>query len=76
MLRFSPYPVKIRENADQKNSEYGHFPYKESYKPLAIIYKSSHPRILRVLGPRDILQKNCFEKIRKIPKKVPPNEFL
>ena len=25
MLRISPYSVQIRENADQKNSEYGHF---------------------------------------------------
>ena len=25
LLRISPYLVRIRENADQNNSEYGHF---------------------------------------------------
>ena len=25
ILRISPYSVRIRENADQNNSEYGHF---------------------------------------------------
>ena len=25
ILRFSPYSVRMRENTDQKNSEYGHF---------------------------------------------------
>ena len=25
MLRISPYSVRMRENADQNNSEYGHF---------------------------------------------------
>ena len=25
ILRISPYSVRMRENADQKNSEYGHF---------------------------------------------------
>ena len=24
-MRISPYPVRIRENKDQNNSEYGHF---------------------------------------------------
>ena len=25
LLRISPYSVRMRENMDQKNSEYGHF---------------------------------------------------
>ena len=25
ILRISPYSVRMRENTDQKNSEYGHF---------------------------------------------------
>ena len=25
ILRFSPYSVQMQENADQNNSEYGHF---------------------------------------------------
>ena len=27
ILRISPYSVQMRENTDQKNSEYGHFWY-------------------------------------------------
>ena len=30
ILRISPYSVRIRENTDQKNSEYGHFSRSES----------------------------------------------
>ena len=30
ILRISPYPVQVRENTDQKNSEYGHFSRSES----------------------------------------------
>ena len=26
ILRICPYSVRMRENTDQKNSEYGHFP--------------------------------------------------
>ena len=26
-LRISPYSVRMRENTDQKNSKYGHFPH-------------------------------------------------
>ena len=28
ILRISPYSVRMRENADQNNSEYGHFSHK------------------------------------------------
>ena len=28
LLRISPYSVRIRENADQNNSEYGHFTHR------------------------------------------------
>ena len=31
LLRISPYSVQIRENADQNNSEYGHFLRSESF---------------------------------------------
>ena len=31
ILRISPYSVQMRENADQNNSEYGHFLRSQSY---------------------------------------------
>ena len=41
MLCISPYSVRMRENNDQKNSEYGHFPrsvIKGVFKTLSIMY--------------------------------------
>ena len=38
MRSISPYSVRIRENADQKNSEYGHFSRSVSF---SIIFPSS-----------------------------------
>ena len=38
MRSISPYSVRIRENTDQKNSEYGHFPRSVSF---SIIFQSS-----------------------------------
>ena len=32
ILRISPYSVRMRENADQKNSEYGHFLRSAAFK--------------------------------------------
>ena len=37
MRSFSPYSVRIRENTDQKNSEYGHFSRSVSF---SIIFQS------------------------------------
>ena len=31
ILRISPYSVRIRENTDQKNSEYKHFSHSDKY---------------------------------------------
>ena len=30
-LRISPYSVRMRENVDQNNSEYGHFSHSAEY---------------------------------------------
>ena len=32
ILRISPYSVQMRENKDQKNSEYGHFSRSAKFK--------------------------------------------
>ena len=32
---FSPYSVRMRENTDQKNSEYGHFSQSESFVKIS-----------------------------------------
>ena len=31
ILRISPYSVRLRENTDQKNSEYGHFSWSVTF---------------------------------------------
>ena len=34
ILRISPYSVRMRENADQNNSEYGHFSRSVNYSRI------------------------------------------
>ena len=41
ILRVSWYSVGMRENADQKNSEYGHFSSSESYSRKSILHCKS-----------------------------------
>ena len=39
ILRISPYSVRMRENADQDNSEYGHFLCSDSLRANAVFRK-------------------------------------
>ena len=38
ILRISPYSVRMRENADQNNSEYGHFLRSESACNISVMF--------------------------------------
>ena len=42
LLRKSPYSVRMRENIDQKNSEYGHFSRCELHLLISKILKDTH----------------------------------
>ena len=35
ILRISPHSVRMRENTDQKNSEYGHFSRSDSFERMS-----------------------------------------
>ena len=37
LVRISPYSVRMRENADQNNSEYGHLLLSDSYWKLLFL---------------------------------------
>ena len=38
ILRISPYSVRMRENADQNNSEYGHFLRNDNLKHQELLF--------------------------------------
>lgn len=38
LLRITPYLLRMRENIDQKNTEYGHFAHSESFSNLREIF--------------------------------------
>ena len=40
LLRISPYSVRMRENTDQKNSEYGHFSSHTGFKSEKVLSRN------------------------------------
>ena len=69
ILRISPYSVGMQENADQKNSEYGHFWYfmEESNEFLD---KSFQSVSLNTAQKVKFSVKNLFSKSEQIPGKL------
>ena len=39
LLRITPYLLRMRENTDQKNTDYGHFAHGESFSNLREIFR-------------------------------------
>ena len=50
-LNISPYSVRMRENTDQNNSEYGQFSRSDSYGKSYIFYFSSLRKLFLSVGP-------------------------
>ena len=60
ILRISPYSVRMRENTDQNNSEYGHFGWEKSEKSL--YSKEGLPVLLLTSVFKDLVWKRNFTR--------------
>ena len=74
ILHISPYSVRMRENAHQNNSKYGHF--LRSVALLLCKVLKQHSALLVVIFqcqkqfPKAVLETGCLENVLKIPRKT------
>ena len=60
--------VQMRENADQNNSEYEHFPSSETYRSETTV---SSTKKLQKQPPGGVLKKRCSENMQLIYRRTP-----